>query len=569
MDIPNLKNLILENVPYEIVVYNRTPIPIFSSGVPDEIIQFEKNFFIGEDSVSDFLNKEIYEKRKNILERVFETGESEIVEEKLKDSEGNETFMKQYFHLINDASTEDSFVVRYGLDVTEFKEYEEKLKYIANHDPMTGLANRRLLYHRILDDKFRLSQNSNPKKSAIFLLDLDRFKVINDTLGHSAGDTLIISVSERLRELFEDIPDSVICRLGGDEFIVYLPGLSDDEALYNYSVEIIHSFRIPFELMNHTLFITTSVGVFQFEHNLTMDIEEIIHYADIAMYDAKENGRNKFSIYRPEMQSKTANQLNLESRLFKAFQNNEFVLLYQPKISTITKKIIGLEALLRWKDGDEVRSPDYFLGAAEESGLITKMGYQLFKKISEHLKKWNDESIDITVGINLSEKQFYDSYLIPQLEYAFQKYGIDGSSIELEINETIIMKDIDRSVDIIQKLKNRGIWVVIDDFGAGTSSLSKLKKCPVHTINIDKSFIQHITENYQDAAITGAIVSMANQLNIKVNVEGIENKKQLDFFRYLHCEIMQGFYFEKPMSYERINRLLIQKADYSSHFLSE
>jgi diguanylate cyclase (GGDEF)-like protein len=510
-----------------------------------------------------FLRNVLINRKKLVGKALLEWIQLEL-EENFEFNSGK-IYIKQFFVPFIDQNSGKKGVIRYGIDLSKNRNNENELHYLANHDELTKLPNRRFLkeeFHNLLNHLI-----DKETMAALILLDLDRFKEINDTLGHDIGDDLIVSVSRRLQKLFEKNENAIVCRYGGDEFVIFISQILSEEEIYLISNDIVLLFQNPFQLGEHNLFVTTSLGInyFNFSKNFTK-LDECIKKADIAMYNSKEMGRNRFSIYNPSMESKTANQFKMETILYDAYQNKRFIIFYQPKIDSKSKRIIGLEALLRLKYNDTYYLPQFFIKAAEDSGLIKKIGYLMFKEICIFIKKLLQHHISITVGINLSEKQFYDTYLVPQLEYALEKHGIEGKHVELEIQESIVMKNIDKSVKIIDQLRSKGILVTLDNFGSGSSSLSKLKQCPINNINIDKTFIENITESYQDEAITSAIVNMANKLGILVTLEGIETKDQLMLVKNFECDMMQGYIFEKPMLENEMEEILKENKEYSHYF---
>ncbi|MDX1957981.1 MAG: EAL domain-containing protein [Leptospiraceae bacterium] len=460
-------------------------------------------------------------------------------------------------------------VLRQGFDITERIRVEKEFEHIANHDSLTGLPNRRFLYSS-LKERFKNKYISGGV--SIILMDLDRFKEINDTLGHLVGDTLIRSVATRISEIFTEREDSIVARIGGDEFVIALLGIESKEIAEEYAKRIVYSFREPFHLTEHELFITTSVGVYSLgPDEMDNPIDLIIEKADIAMYNAKESGRNRFKVFSLGMKNKTASIFALETKLYHALKNDEFFIEYQPKVDVVKKKIVSLESLIRWQPPNSpVQYPDKFIKVAENCGLLTLIGYETIAKAFKEMKERDEAGlVQVNLAINLSEKQFYDEMLVKNLSMYIEKTQINSSRVELEIKEQAIMKRMADSLIILHSLRDLGFKIVIDDFGSGSSSLGKLKNCPVDIISIDRSFIQNVTEDYQDAAITSAIISMAQRLGVKVSAEGIETKEQVLFLKYLRTDMLQGHYFSTALSQSEIISLLKKNPDYNQEFEEE
>ncbi|MCB1180148.1 MAG: EAL domain-containing protein [Leptospiraceae bacterium] len=561
---------ILDNISNEVVLYDLNKKIIYlNETVEKDSIKREN--YIGKTELEFSLligvNQKIAEKRSKKLDEVFEKKEKLIFEEKIKLSgETENIFLTQELIPIYKRSNEFIGVLRKTTDITQNRKIELEFEYMAFHDSLTGLPNRRFLYKELEN---YLNSDLIKKRFSIYLLDLDRFKAINDTLGHVVGDELIRSVAGRIINLIsKNDYKAFVSRLGGDEFVIVIFDLVDEKLLEGFASQIINSFKNPFNLVNHELFITTSIGVYNFiSEGKNEDLDSIIHKADVAMYNAKEFGRNKYRIFYEGMRTKTENVFVLETKMYRAYKKNEFFMVYQPKIDVKTKKIRSVESLLRWNNDGEIILPKDFLSGIEDTELFILIGKKILDFAYEAIYKLNLVSkSDIRVSINLSENQFFDEELLPNILDTSSKYNISPYLLEIEVNENIIMKNIRVSSDIINRLHNIGVRIAIDNFGSGSSSLGKLKNTPIDIINIDKSFIRNITDNYQDAAITGAIISMAQRLNVKVNAEGIENRDQLLFLNYLKCDYMQGYLFSYPMNYKEIEKLIISDPEFSNLF---
>lgn len=503
------------------------------------------------------ISSEVASERLKKLELVFETKSALTSEECIHYSNGTVRYFIQYYIPILNENNRVQFVIRQAIDVSEKVLIQKEFEYLANHDPLTGLPNRRLLF-QTLEQRLNLHN----ELIGILLLDLDRFKLVNDTLGHSYGDELIRSVTGRLLNYVASIENSLLARLGGDEFVIACFDLKSIEELENISKKLISLFEKPFSLRDQQIFITTSIGVYSFyTGNETETVESVIHKADASMYSAKENGRNFYCFYKEGMKSKNQSLFSIESQIYNSLVNEGFTIALQPKIFSHNGKITGAEVLLRWKN--EELYPIYdVIQAADTTHLINQIGYYsiglLFHFISENKSLLSD----LNFTVNLTETQFYDPNLVNILIENSTKYDVPLNKIELEIKENTIMKNTKRSTERINILRRTGVKVGIDDYGSGSSSLSYLKECKIDFINIDKSFVKDITENTQDAAITSAIATMAHKLQITICAEGIENKEQALFLKYLKCHLLQGFYFSYPLKKDDFSNLIQSEITY-------
>lgn len=428
----------------------------------------------------------------------------------------------------------------YGIikDITEQQKSEQMIQHMANHDYLTGLPNRKLL-HRLQEQILDKNQ-----KLAILFIDLDRFKVINDTLGHSVGDLLLKEVAKRVKGSVHQ-KDSVF-RQGGDEFIVILDH-ADREIASSVAARILKVLSSSTKINHYDIVVTPSIGIslYPFDGD---KIETLIKHADFAMYQAKAAGKNTFRFYSAHADQNTTNPLKIEMELHKAIQRNELVLYYQPKIDLKTGRMIGIEALIRWKHPDlGMVSPSEFIPIAEETGLIIPIGEWALRTASEQNKKWHDQGhSNLVVSVNLSARQFSQKNLVRTVANVLLQTGLQAKYLELEITESMTV-DIERTIVTLQELKKLGVRISIDDFGTGFSSLNYLKRFPVDTLKIDQSFVRELRNNPNDETIVKTIISMAHNLNLNVVGEGIETQEQLVFLQQHLCDVGQGYFFSKPV----------------------
>lgn len=446
-------------------------------------------------------------------------------------------------------------------DITERKKNEEKVNLLAYYDGLTGLPNRVMLYESLFEELQRAKINHSVV--AIMFIDLDRFKVINDTMGHHFGDLLLKEVSKRLVQLIGDC--ATVFRHGGDEFIVVLTG-TNVEKTSELAQRIIDGFKSLFILDGHDFFTSPSIGISCYPKDAD-NVEDLIKYADIAMYIAKKQGKNNFKFYTIDSDKKSLESFRLESSLRKALQNNELFLLYQPKVRLETGTIIGFEALIRWRHPEfGLIGPDKFIPIAEEIGIIDSMGDWILQEACKQAKAWHESGYaDLTIAVNISPLQLKNKKFIHTVRRVLEETKLKAKYLELEITENI-MQDIEESASILCELDKVGVKISIDDFGKGYSSFSYLKQLPIHNIKIDKSFIDDVAVNSCDEAIVKAIIDMGNHLNFNVIAEGIENEQQVLFLKQNHCNIGQGYFFSKPRFPHEIVDLNIMRDIY---FLNE
>jgi len=434
-------------------------------------------------------------------------------------------------------------------NITERKVAEERIKSLAYNDALTGLPNRTLLRDRLA--KALAGARRQKGKVALLFLDLDRFKDINDLLGHSVGDLLLQEVAERLKRFARD--QDTVARLGGDEFLIMLTQVKDVSDAAVAAERLTDAMTHEFVIQGHSLHVSCSVGISIFpEHGA--DAETLIKDADAAMYSAKENGRNNFRFFTEEMNAQVMERLTLESSLRRALPEKELFLMYQPQMDIATGKIIGLEALLRWQHPDlGLVPPDKFIRVAENSGLILPIGEWVLRTACSQARKWQEEGLPaVTVAVNVSAVQFRQEGFCELIRRALDETGLTPQYLELELTESLLLANADVTLSVLKELKSMGVTLAIDDFGTGYSSFSYLRQFRVSKLKIDRSFIRDVAVKPDDAAITTAIISMARSLNLKVIAEGVENEAQMTFLRAHQCDEIQGYYFSKPLTVDKV-----------------
>jgi diguanylate cyclase (GGDEF)-like protein/PAS domain S-box-containing protein len=433
-------------------------------------------------------------------------------------------------------------------DITERKEAEEKIEYLAQHDPLTGLPNRLLLHDRF-DHAVAVAERDGTGMAMMFL-DLDNFKHINDSFGHEAGDKLLISIAERLGGCIREA--DTVCRQGGDEFIILLQEVNDVNVISRIAQNILDTVDKPYELDGNLVTATFSIGISLYPND-GMTFGVLQKRADTAMYHAKESGRNLYRFFDEKMNVDSLERFNLLNHLRDALQKQEFTLFYQPQIDIHSGHVTSVEALIRWQHDDlGLVYPARFIHVAEESGLIVQIGEWVLQEACRQLKLWHESGLPkISVAVNLSSLQFKRGNIFDTVLKALSSSGLDAKYLELELTESILLHDIDEVMEAIQKLKYLGVKISIDDFGTGYSSMSYLKQLKVDKLKIDKSFVRDLTDDSEDAAIAKAIIQLGESLQLKIVAEGVETKAQLEFLRNHGCHEAQGYFFSRPVAADK------------------
>ncbi|SEG62879.1 EAL domain-containing protein [Paenibacillus sp. UNC499MF] len=440
-----------------------------------------------------------------------------------------------------------------GKDITERKKAEEKINHMAYHDTLTGLPNRSYLNECLYMAIERAGQTGS--QLAVLFLDLDRFKNINDTVGHIYGDLLLRQVAERLQACLG--PSDTVFRHSGDEFVILLEGVTEDGVCVQAQA-VLDQFKQPFQLHGHEVYTTTSIGISIYPQD-GMDRDVLIKHADMAMYLSKENGKNNYQFYRVH-NNRLARKLKLENGLRRALEKQLFTLHYQPQINLASGEIVGMEALIRWMDPElGVVTPGEFIPIAEETGLIVPIGKWVLHTACYQYKQWREAGLpEIRLAVNISVRQFKDKQLVSTIQSVLEEFDMDPGHLELEITESI-MQNLDQSLVILTALKKIGVKISIDDFGTGYSSLFLLDKLPIDHIKIDRTFIEEITFNANTEAIVRTIIDMGRHLNFQLIGEGIEHERQIHFLQEHQCTIGQGFFISPPLSSEKAGELLSRR----------
>jgi diguanylate cyclase (GGDEF)-like protein/PAS domain S-box-containing protein len=430
-------------------------------------------------------------------------------------------------------------------DITGRKSAEEQLRRHALHDTLTGLPNRALLMDR-LEQAIARAQRTMGARFAVFFLDLDHFKTINDSLGHFAGDQLLIQIADRLSECLRSI--DTVARLGGDEFAIIVADLENDQAPLAIVERIQEALRMPFDLEGHRVSTSASIGI-TLSSDRYQRAEDFLRDADTAMYRAKSQGRAGHQLFDGHMHEQAMERLSVEAGVRRALEREEFILHYQPIVSLETGDVVGLEALIRWNHPERgILAPAEFLAIAEESGLIVPMSEWVVRTACEQASRWQrDLRQPIRISVNMPPRQLKDPSLVKLISEHLRRAGLPASALGLELVESSLIENREAIVDNLQQLRAMGIYIAVDDFGTGYSSLSYLKRLPIDALKIDRSFTQGIPSDVNDTAISTTIIAMARSLSLQVVAEGVETREQAEFLHAHGCHTAQGYFFSRPM----------------------
>ncbi len=432
----------------------------------------------------------------------------------------------------------------------------ERIRYQAYHDQLTGLPNRTSFIER-LNESCKRAKRENARVGVMFF-DIDRFKLINDSLGHPAGDELLRLMTRRLTKVVRE--SDLLFRMGGDEFTVIVEHIDIASDAAHLANRILRAMQEPFQIENHSLVVTVSIGISVYPTDDTAT-DKLIKNADAAMYQAKKMGRNQYCFYTAEMKSQASEQLVLESALLQALNRDEFVLHYQPRVDTTSGAIIGMEALLRWeRPGFGLIPPGSFIPILEERDLIVDVGEWVLRTATRQVRSWVDLGLEPTrVSVNVSSRQFRNDNFVDVVQSSLDDAGIPPEYLELELTESLLLDNSSHAIEIMSRLKAIGVILSIDDFGTGYSSLNYLKMLPIDYLKIDRSFINELDTSLKDAAIVNTITTLANELQISVVAEGVETEQQWELLRDKHCQELQGYYFSRPVEIEAIAEMLKQE----------
>lgn len=461
-------------------------------------------------------------------------------------SQGEQRWVELFASPVEDQDGANTHYIGILHDITERKQAERHLLHQATHDPLTGLANRYRMHQKLT----QVTEQAERERIAVLFLDLDRFKLINDSLGHDTGDELLCQVAGRLKRCLRG--NDTIARFGGDEFVILLDDITAPADARKVADKILAALDPHFAIQEHSLFVSTSIGISLYpEHG--RDSQTLLKHADAAMYQAKAAGRNRVAFFSDALTQHATAKLSIENDLRLALEERQFCLHYQPIVDTRHKRLVGVEALLRWQHPHKgTIAPDAFIPQAEEAGLILPIGAWVIDRAIAQAAMWQHAGVRLPVSINLSVEECDPIRTAPLIRQALARHGLAPELLQIEITETVMMEQIERVLPMLEALKVLGVHLAMDDFGTGYSSLRRLRDLPLDTLKIDKSFITSITRQPADQAIVSAVISLARKLDIRVITEGVEQADQVAWLAREGCHIVQGYYYGKPVPPERL-----------------
>ncbi|HEY3332148.1 MAG TPA: EAL domain-containing protein [Capsulimonadaceae bacterium] len=546
----------IENGADVITVVDQTGTIKYLSPSAERVLGHTQEMMLGTDIFALVHPDDLPRAQASFVESLSRPGESVNSEFRVRHTDGSWRSMEASGNNQLDTPAIRGVVIN-SRDVTERRKAEEQLDYLAYHDVLTDLPNRLLFNNHLYRAIERARREA--KMVGVVFLDLDRFKIINDTLGHAIGDLLLRSVSQRLLHVIRN--SDTVARWGGDEFTIILPDLNRTMEAIRAADKIINALSEPFVVQGHELYITATAGISLFP-DAGEDVVTLVRNADVAMYRAKDQGTNYYQVYSAGMTEGATERLAIENELRKALDRNEFMLQYQPQVDVLTGKIVGVEALLRWKHPDRgLVSPGDFIPLAEETGQIVPIGEWVLRTACEQTIEWQEAGIGpLRVSVNLSARQLRHRGLIASVKRILTQTGLNPDCLEIELTESVLIDGKKQSMKALNELKSMGVHLAIDDFGTGYSSFMYLKSYPVDTLKIDQSFVRNLGVDTSDTAIAQSIISMARSLKLTTIAEGVETAEQFDILRHQGCDIMQGYFFSAPLSPVAVTRALEKSA---------
>lgn len=475
---------------------------------------------------------------------------------RIKTAKGDYKWIRTRGKTLCNSQGEPYRIIGSHMDITELKDYEAELQYIAYHDPLTGLYNRLYLYETVGTRLSHMKPNdSNNIIDAMLFIDLDNFKFINDTLGHSFGDKLLLEVAMRLLNFAQD--NYELYRLSGDEFVFYIKNVKNREEIESFANKIMTIFSEPFSIDGNNISAAVSIGISLYPCD-GKDVDSLLRFADMAMYKVKQRGKKGYCFFNTLIKDEIQARVNIEMQLKKALENNEFILHYQPQVDVESKQIIGFEALVRWLSPEMCLVPPLkFIHVAEETGFIIPLGEWILRTSCEFCKKINKErNTNYKISVNISVMQILQDNFNEMVEKALIDTGLSPNLLELEITESIIMESPELIVQKLKSLREKGISVALDDFGTGYSSLAYLKSIPITTLKIDKLFIDDISSCDSNTTLTDSIINLGHKIGLTIVAEGVETQDQLKYLENNKCDMIQGYLFSKPLPPEDIAKIL-------------
>ncbi|NJN76696.1 MAG: EAL domain-containing protein, partial [Synechococcaceae cyanobacterium RL_1_2] len=526
------------------------------SGYPLEDLLHDKQLWI------DVVHPDDRPQVNIVSENLAKHNISKDLEYRIIRSDGSIRWLRDRARVIYDDQGKAIRIDGIATDITDRKRMEDKLIHDALHDNLTGLPNRTLFMDR-LNQSIKRIKRKESYGFAVLFMDLDNFKVVNDSLGHIVGDELLISIAHTIQQSIR--PVDTVARLGGDEFTVLIEDIKNDDEAIAIASRINEELTSPLYIQGQEIFTSTSVGI-AFSSPNYKDADEILRDADIAMYQAKDAGKSRYAVFKQTMHDETLRRVDMESSLRRAIINQEFVVYYQPIIALTQGTISGFEALIRWQHPSKgMISPQEFIPIAEETGLIVQIGAWVLEESCRQINHWHESiahTTDLTMSINLSSRQLKKNSIIEQIDDILNSTGVNKHRIKLEITESLLMQNIETATQLLEAMRAMGLKLSLDDFGTGYSSLSYLHRFPLNTLKVDRSFVSRIGVNGENSAIVNAIVTLAHSMEMDIVAEGIETKEQMDYLRKLGCEYGQGYYFSAPVDGHKAEQLLLEQKNW-------
>ena len=564
--------LITENAADMIAVIDRNGKRLYNSPAYQKILGYAPEELAATSSM-DQIHPDDLARVLEASAKANSTGRGERLEYRIRHKDGSWRFLESTASAIRSPEGDTNGLVIVNRDITERKRAEEKLAHQTFHDGLTGLPNRALFLDR-LQRSITHSRRHSDFKFAVLFIDIDEFKVFNDSLGHAAGDRLLVQIAERLTASLRGVDtvsrprlgevenpyegESTLARPGGDEFTVLIEELHDPSDAIRVAERIQHRLAIPFDYNNQQIVLSVSIGI-AFSNICAVEAQDVLRDAEIAMYRAKSTGKARYEVFDHAMHAGAIKRLQLETDLRVALELKQFRVYYQPIVSLRNHQIVGFETLSRWQRPEGLIMPGEFIAVADETGIILPINQQLLYEACRQLRSWHalfPADPPLTLNVNITPKQFAQPNLAAQIGKTLQETGLDPSAVNLEITETIAMADADRSAVVLSELKALGVRLDIDDFGTGYSSLSRLQHFPVDRLKIDRSFISRMDTDVETREIVRIIVMLAHGLGLKVVAEGVETQAQADMLKDLDCELAQGYLYSRPVPSETIDQLL-------------
>ena len=505
-------------------------------------------------TMMDITPMEYHEYETTRLADLLRTGQPQLYQKDYIRKDGTRVPVEIKAHVEKNEKGDVQYYFAFVVDITERKRLEEKMLHMAHTDALTGLPNRRFFVDIIRVASAQALRHGT--KMALLLIDLDRFKEVNDTLGHQTGDLLLVEVAARVRSVVRK--SDTVCRTGGDEFNIIIADIPKVEDITDIARKVVGSFQMPFNVSGHELHVTPSIGISIYPDD-SNDSDPLFRYADIAMYHAKEQGGNTFQFYNPEINKRSIEKMRLEVMLRQTIAQGELEVHYQPQINMQTRQVVCAEALVRWRHPElGLLEPKQFIAAAEDIGFITAIDEWVMRSACAQIKTWQSAGLPFAcISVNLSAKAFQSPDLAKRIAKVLSDTDTPPRFLDIEITESLAMSNIERTITCLNEISAMGVRTSIDDFGTGYSSLSYLKKLPIQKLKIDQSFIRDIAVDPDDRAIISAVIAMAHNMNIRVLAEGVETSGQFSFLRTTHCDEAQGYLFSKPLPAEKFRDYMV------------